>query len=81
MYWVLQPWEGHRIKEHVFRYWDIGARRTFWAYFAAEDCWKEAEQCLALYFFGFYDEATRAWTCRNPSAAAVHTIRRYSRLV
>lgn len=77
-HYVLFGWEALTIQEFIITSWDIGAKRTFWAYFGDERDWKIAEGCLATYYLAYYAEATHSWTCNNPSAAAVHTVRKCS---
>jgi hypothetical protein len=76
--YILFPWEASAIQDFIITSWDYGAKRTFYAYYAHDRDWQDAEKCLALYYWTYYDEASHTWRCNNPSAAAVHTVRKCS---
>ena len=52
--------------------WDIGAKRTFWRYYKGDE--STAQEFLLHYYMTYFVD--NKWNCKNPSAAAVHTMRR-----
>lgn len=65
--------EGRMCCQFILQHWDLGALRTWWAYYNFN--LEYAELCLLHYFILWYNDHTHMWTCKHPSAAAVHTVR------
>ena len=58
---------------YIMATWDIGAKRTFWAYYYKNE--SAGQKFLLHYYMDYFDDVHEVWTCSNPSAAAVHTMR------
>jgi len=67
--------EASTVQEYILSQWDFYALRTWWWYFY--DDIDQAELSTLDYYFRYYNEASQTWSCINPSAAAVHTVRHY----
>jgi hypothetical protein len=61
------------MRLHIHRSFDDGALRTLWAYFY--DNIDLLEHCLLHYYLDWFEND--AWTCRNPSAALVWSVRNF----
>ncbi len=59
------------VQGFILTTWDIGAKRTFWRYYIGDE--RTAQWFLLHYYTTYF--VNNNWTCKNPSAAAVHTMR------
>jgi hypothetical protein len=78
MDWALDHVNEHatHLKDHILRFWDIGALRTLWAYFFNDG--PILEQFLLQYYLDWRTEGGE-WCCINPSACLVWQVRSFWR--
>ena len=67
--------DAMHLKDHILRFWDIGALRTLWAYFFNDG--PILEQFL-LQYLDWHTEGGE-WCCINPSACLVWQVRSFWR--
>ena len=68
--------EAIHLRDHILKFWDIGALRTLWAYFHTDI--PELEQFLLHYHLDWHKGGGK-WCCINPSACLVWQVRSFWR--